>query len=357
MNTKALKDTLNLFQNIIKQEKLNIMSDLIEIYIDDNKMIHFGMTDKVTTIVYKNVLNDEKDIVMDNVVVQLSRLNSIVKLLDSESTYLYNKGDYVMVVSDRGKYKVETVVDENGNKFHLPLNMPTAKDKKEFFIDNAKEIVDRASTSIPEKNLSHPEFMRYACVKDKTVTTNVKSISIVDSALPFNELGADIVKHISMLPREKAYISMIDDGFRISSENIEIYEKTVINKNIFPSDVIVPFLEYKQFPHFSIMKKDFLNALKRSDFVRSIVDYPKVILTLSTDCVKLESTTGKTKEELNTSEIITDDSYTSCLLLDSAMKYTKLLDTGIITIYVNSGNYIVLEDLVGCYIISEVGRK
>ena len=149
MNTKTLKCTLNLFQNIIKQEKLSIMSDLIEIYIDSNKMIHFGMTDKVTTIVYKNVLNDEKDIVMDNVVVQLSRLNSIVKLLDSESTYLYNKGDYVMVVSDRGKYKVETVVDENGNKFNLPLNMPTAKDKKEFFIDNAKEIVDRASTSIP----------------------------------------------------------------------------------------------------------------------------------------------------------------------------------------------------------------
>ena len=105
MNTKALKDTLNLFQNIIKQEKLNIMSDLIEIYIDDNKMIHFGMTDKVTTIVYKNVLNDEKDIVMNNVVVQLSRLNSIVKLLDSESTYLYNKGDYVMVVSTEGSIK------------------------------------------------------------------------------------------------------------------------------------------------------------------------------------------------------------------------------------------------------------
>ena len=357
MNTKALKDTLNLFQNIIKQEKLNIMSDLIEIYIDDNKMIHFGMTDKVTTIVYKNVLNDEKDIVMDNVVVQLSRLNSIVKLLDSESTYLYNKGDYVMVVSDRGKYKVETVVDENGNKFNLPLNMPTAKDKKEFFIDNAKEIVDRASTSIPEKNLSHPEFMRYACVKDKTVTTNVKSISIVDSTLPFNELGADIVKHISMLPREKVYISMVEDGFRISSENIEIYDKTTTNKNLFPTDIILPFLGYKKFPHFSIMKKDFLNALKRSDFVRSIVDYPKVVLTLSADCVKLESTTGKTKEELNTTDIATDNTYTSYLLLDSVMKYTKLLDTGIINVYINSGNYIVLEDLVGCYVISEVERE
>lgn len=357
MNTKTLKSTLNLFQNIIKQDKLSIMSDLIEIYIDDNKLIHFGMTDKVTTVVYKNVLNDEKDIVMNNVVVQLSRLNSIIKLLDSEHTYLYNKGDYVMVVSDRGKYKVETIVDKNGAKFHLPLNMPIVKDKKEFFIDNAKEIVDRASSSIPDKNTLHPEFMRYACVKDKTVTTNAKSISIVDTTLPFDELDADIVKHISMLPREKVYISMIDGGFRISSENIEIYEKTITNKSIFPSDIIVPFLEYKQFPHFSIMKKDFLNALKRSDFVHSIVDYPKVMLTLSADCVKLESTTGKTKEELNTTDIVTDKVYISYLLLDSVIKYTKLLDTGIINVYVNSGKYIILEDLAGCYVVTETESK
>lgn len=357
MNTKTLKSTLNLFQNIIKQDKLNIMSDLIEIYIDENRMIHFGMTNKVTTVVYKNVLNDEKDIIMDNVVVQLSRLNSIVKLLDSESTYLYNKNDYIMIVSDRGKYKVETVVDEDGNKFHLPLNMPTNDNKNEFFIDNAKEIVDRASTSILDKNSLHYEFLRYACVKDKTVTTDIKTISIVDATLPFDELDVDIVKHISMLPREKVYISMVEDGFRISSENIEIYEKTTTNKNLFPTDIILPFLGYKQFPHFSIMKKDFLNALKRSDFVRSIVDYPKVILTLSPDCVRLESTTGKTKEELNTTDIATDNTYTSLLLLDSVMKYTKLLDTGIINVYINSGKYIVLEDLVGCYVISEVERE
>ena len=42
MNTKTLKSTLNLFQSIIKQDKLNVMSDLIEMHVDTNKVIHVG---------------------------------------------------------------------------------------------------------------------------------------------------------------------------------------------------------------------------------------------------------------------------------------------------------------------------
>ena len=124
MNTKTLKSTLNLFESIIKQDKLNVMSDLIEMYVDTNNVIYVGATNKKTTIVYKNVLNDEKDIPMNSITVQLSRLNSIVKLLENEHTYLYNKGDYLMIVSGKGKYRVETMFDENGDKIALPISMP-----------------------------------------------------------------------------------------------------------------------------------------------------------------------------------------------------------------------------------------
>ena len=40
-------------------------------------------------------------------------------------------------------------------------------------------------------------------------------------------------------------------------------------------------------------------------------------------------------------------------LLDKLMNYVKLLDVGLINIYMNEGKYVVLEDTVGCYIVSE----
>ena len=44
-------------------------------------------------------------------------------------------------------------------------------------------------------------------------------------------------------------------------------------------------------------------------------------------------------------------------LLDKLMKYVKLLDVGSINIYMNEGKYVVLEDTVGCYIVSESTEK
>lgn len=356
MNTKTLKSTLNLFQSIIKQDKLNVMSDLIEMQVDTNKVIHIGATNKKTTIVYKNILNDEKDVPMDSITVQLSRLNSIVKLLDDECTYLYNKGDYLMVVSGKGKYKVETMFDENGDKINLPLSMPENKDYVEFFVDNAKEIIGRGKGSIPEDMWSHPEFQRFVCVDGKTASTNAITISIINTKLPFNELNNEIVEHISKIPRNLVNISKVADGYRISTDNIEVYEKVTTTKDIFPKNILTPFFNYKDFPHFSVNKMSFLNALKRSDFIRNIIDYPRVNITLSKDGVLLESTTGQTKEEL---EVTTSTVSTvkGMFLLDKLMKYVKLLDVGSINIFMNEGKYIVLEDTVGCYIVSESTEK
>lgn len=352
MNTKTLKSTLNLFQSIIKQDKLNVMSDLIEMYVDTNKVIYIGATNKKTTLVYKNILNDEKDIPIDSITVQLSRLNSIVKLLENEHTYLYNKGDYLMIVSGKGKYRVETMFDENGDKIALPISMPENEDYVEFFVDNAKEIIGRGKCSIPEDMWSHPEFQRFVCVDGKTVSTNAQTISIINTKLPFNELNNEIVEHISKIPRNLVNISKVANGYRISTDNIEVYEKVTTTKDIFPKDILTPFFNYKDFPHFSVSKMSFLNALKRSDFIRNIIDYPKVNITLSKDSVLLESTTGQTKEELE-AETSTDNTAKGMFLLDKLMKYVKLLDVGSINIYMNEGKYIVLEDTVGCYIVSE----
>ena len=352
MNTKTLKSTLNLFQSVIKQDKLNVMSDLIEISVSENKLIKFGATNKKTTIVYKNVLNDEKDIPMDSITVQLSRLNSIVKLLENEHTYLYNKGDYLMIVSGKGKYRVETMFDENGDKIDLPLSMPDNNDCVEFFIDNAKEIIGRGKCSIPEDMWSHPEFQRFVCIDGKTVSTNAVTISIINTKLPFDELNNEIVEHISKIPRNLVNISKVVEGYRISTDNIEVYEKVTTAKDIFPKNILTPFFNYKDFPHFSVSKMSFLNALKRSDFIRNIIDYPKVNITLSKDGVLLESTTGQTKEELE-AETSTENTVKGMFLLDKLMKYVKLLDVGLINIYMNEGKYIVLEDTVGCYIVSE----
>ena len=356
MNTKTLKSTLSLFQSIVKLDKLNVMSDLISMYVDTNKVIHIGATNKKTTIVYKNVLNDEKDLPMDSITVQLSRLNSIVKLLDNECTYLYNKNDYLMIVSGKGKYRVETMFDENGDKIILPLSMPENNDYVEFFVDNAKEIISRGKCSIPEDMWSHPEFQRFVCVNGKAVSTNALTISIINTKLPFNELDNEIVEHISKIPRNLVDISKVVDGYRISAENIEVYEKVTTTKDIFPKNILTPFFNYKDFPHFSVSKMSFLNALKRSDFIRNIIDYPKVNITLSKDGVLLESTTGQTKEELEVT-VSTDNTVKGMFLLDKLMKYVKLLDVGSINIYMNEGKYIVLEDTVGCYIVSESAEK
>ena len=352
MNTKALKSTLNLFQSIIKQDKLNVMSDLIEMYVDTNKVIHIGATDKKTTLVYKNILNDEKDIPMSSITVQLSRFNSIVKLLDNDHTYLYNKGDYLTIVSGKGKYKVEAMFDENGDKIDLPLSMPENNEYVEFFVDNAKEIISRGKCSIPEDAWSHPEFQRFVCIDGKTVSTNAKTISIVNTKLPFNELGNEIIEHISKIPRNLVNISKVADGYRISTNNIEVYEKVVTTQDIFPKNIITPFFSHENFPHFSVDRMNFLNALKRSDFIRTIVDYPKVRITLNKDGVLLESTTGQTKEELE-AETSTKNTVKGVFLLDKMMQFVKLLDIGKINIYMNEGKYVVLEDAVGCYIVSE----
>ena len=96
----------------------------------------------------------------------------------------------------------------------------------------------------------------------------------------------------------------------------------------------------------------FLSALKRSDFIRNIIDYPKVNITLSKACVLLESTTRQTKEELE-AETSPENTVKGMFLLDKLMKYVKLLDVGSINVYMNKGKYIVLEATVGCYIVSE----
>ena len=356
MNTKTLKATLSLFQSIIKQDKLNVMSDLIEISVSENKLIQFGATNKKTAMVYKNVLNDEKDIPMSSITVQLSRFNSIVKLLDSDHTYLYNKSDYLMIVSGKGKYKVEAMFDENGDKIDLPLSMPENKDSVEFFVDNAKEIISRGKCSIPEDAWSHPEFQRFVCIDGKTVSTNAKTISIVNTKLPFNELNNEIIEHISKIPRNLVNISKVADGYRISTNNIEVYEKVVTTEDIFPKNIITPFFNYENFPHFSVDRMSFLNALKRSDFIRTIVDYPKVRITLGKDGVLLESTTGQTKEELET-ETSTENPVKGVFLLDNMMQFVKLLGIGKINIYMNEGKYVVLEDVTGCYVVSETTEK
>ena len=135
-----------------------------------------------------------------------------------------------------------------------------------------------------------------------------------------------------------------------------MYEKVTTTKDIFPKNILTPFFNYKDFPHFSVSKMSFLNALKRSDFIRNIIDYPKVNITLSKDGVLLESTTGQTKEELE-AETNTDSTVKGMFLLDNLMKYVKLLDVGSISIYMNEGKYIVIEDTVGCYIVSESTEK
>ena len=354
MDTKTLKSALNLFQSIIKQDKLNVMSDLAELYIDTNKVIHIGATNRKTTIVYKNVLNDENDIPLSNITVQISRLSSIVKLLDSCDTYLYNKGDYLMIVSGKGKYKVEAMFDENGQKINLPLSMPENNDYVEFFIDNAKEIINRGKCSIPEDMWSHPEFQRFACIDGKTVSTNAKTISIIDTKIPFNELNSEIIEHISKIPRNLVNISKVADGYRISTDNIEIYEKVVTTKDIFPRAMISPFFNYENFPMFKVDRTVFLNALKRSDFIKNAIEYPKITISLSNGRIVIENILGSTKEEI---EVSTDtkgkDIVKGTFLIDLLMKYVKLLDIGTITVYMNEGKYAVLEDAVGSYVFSE----
>lgn len=295
MKTSELKETCSVFTNMIKENKLRPITGFVEIYSKDG-VAHLGVTDNRTTVVA--TLNNKNDI--DNAVVSLHDLYKLVKLTTKSEVTITNKDKYIEFKGN-GKYKIPLQPDEMGNDIYLPLEMPAMGENiVEYDSKDFQLALERNKVGLFTED-SHDEFKLYYNKEGNLVTSDSVIVAYTRNInLPLGNIQAFVVEQLSNFDGTLKF-SEVDEGYRISYNNYEIY---MVNKlyDEFPIDMVEPFLEEEKsedmFPNKSRVNKNLLfTAIKRQDIFRTPYDGPSVIFVIEDDNIVIKNR-GKTVDEM-----------------------------------------------------------
>ena len=339
-----LKKVLETFTNIIKLDKIRPVTDLVEIYSKDG-YLHLGSTDNRTTIVAK-IENDNE---IDNAVLCLSNFCKIVKLTTKEEIILSHKGKYIEFKGN-GKYKIPIQTDEMGNDISLPLDMPDIGSNKESFQPNDfKRALERNKVGV-YKGDGHGELKLYYSNNGNLITTDsIVAVNTNNCVLPKGDIQAFIIEQLSSLPEDMT-LYYVDDGYVVETATYKVF---LANKlyDKFPYDMVAPFIDKNIFcgKEFEINKKEFIEAIKRQDVFKSILDIPSVIIEAKDNQLCIKNVNGTVEEPI---EVHTMASVNISLKISTEILLGVLKNMNEnITIHF-AENILGLSDEDGLYVIS-----
>lgn len=347
MKTKDLKEICSTLTNIIKNDKIRPITDLVEIYAKDGTA-HFGCTDNRTTIIA--TIKEEYDI--DNAVISLTSLYNLVKLTSREDISIINKGKYIEF-NGNGKYKIPIQLDEMGNELYLSLEMPDNIDYTVYKVKDFKNIFDRNKVGLFTGE-GHNEFTLYHIKGNTAVTSDsIVVASTKDINLPQGDIQNFVVEQLSCLKNNEIKFSVVDNNYRISTDNFEIY---MINKvyDRFPIEIVEPFLvnpcdNNDLFCNsFHVEKRDIIDSVKRQHIFKSPFDIPSIIFEVLDGDVYLKNVQDTSNEKLDV-----EYCFKNIKVKISTEVFLNVIKNMNDNIKIYLGNQAIsLEDAIGFYIIA-----
>lgn len=349
MKTSELKEVCSVFTGVIKNDKIRPITDLVEIYAKDG-IARIGSTDRRTTIVATLEENDN----IDNAVISLSSLYKLLKLTTKGTISIKNKGNYVEFVGN-GKYKIPIQLDEVGNEINLPLDMPKIGDVISYNIEDWKKVQCRNSVGLFTGD-DHDEFKLYYVENDYVVTSDSAVIVKTNNIkLPNGDIQSFIVDQLSCFNNREIKFSNVDNGYRMSIDNFELYMRNKLYYN-FPIDIVRPFLinpnQNDLFcGSFVVRTKYIKDAVKRQHIFKNPFSAPSILFDIIDSRIYIKNKDESVIEELEEVHDVNFNCSINILVSTSLfLDVVKNVEESI-CVYVGK-RAICLEDSQGFYIIA-----
>ena len=348
VNVVELKEVCNTLTNFVPFVSVRPLTDLVAL-ATQNGYLYLAHTDKDNaTIIGKVKCSTE----IKPTVVSLSKLFSLVKLTTKETVKLTRKDDYVEFKGN-GIYKIRIQLDEMGNEFALPINIPNKPTTMHTITTkDIHSIFTRCSFLIDENNM--PEMLcTYYSDGIRTVTTNSIAVASINHNLGITEINPRMMKSLMAIPNDFE-IGAVDCGYRIANDTYSAVYR-VENSDTFPKDIVIPFITDMARYRCSVNvdKKALLDSLKRELVFKNSFEPLISYLTFNSNCVKLENKEKDFFEEIpcngtaNGRHIVVDT--------ERLINIAKHLDDNIV-IYIGDVA-ICLEDSLGKYVLASADEK
>ena len=264
MQTKELLDICTVLTSVVKLNPVKPLTELCEFYAVDG-IFHIGMTDGIIRV----VATLPTDIEIPNAVINIRRLQELLKLTSKSEISLTHKGDYISFKGN-GRYKLNIMLDECGNDIHIKLKMPELPSEYTIGLpSDYKKMLDRNKITLAEDS-AMPMLQRYGCINGKVVTTNSETISATTiNGMCYEQMFSALVTQLAQLPDEFKW-AKINGGLRISCQNFELYSMIGCPDD-FPIPVVTTVLNADTTCKLKVNQSDLLDALKRLAVFKSAV--------------------------------------------------------------------------------------
>ena len=343
MKTAKLKEICDVLSDFVQYVAIRPITDLVGL-VTKGGMLYIGHTDKDNAYIVATV---ECDTEVPSTVVKLSDISKIIKATTVDEISICGKDDY-LELKGNGKYKIPIQLDENGDKFSIPIHMPSMGEP--IHVKDIKKLYKRNDVFVDKKDTLPKEFVCYYCDGEHTVTTNNIVVACTNGKLPMTEMNPNMMKSLIALPKEFD-ISSVDGGYRIECDCYRAYYKT--SKEVtFPADMVIGLVNnFDAYTDFvNVEKKNLFDSIKRQDIFKSKISTPLIYLTFKDNSITIENKQGTFYEEIpcdgngNSVKIITST--------ENLLKILRLMEDDI-TIGLSS-KFMSLEDTCGKYIIANM---
>lgn len=344
LKTKALQDVLGTLTNMIKYVNIKPITNLVEIYADNNGC-HIGATDNITKII-GTIHNVEEPI--DNFVVNLQDLYKLVKLTTKEEIEIKKNKDHI-IFKGNGKYKIPIQFDEVGNEICLPLILVKFTDDVQLFqLEYAKKVQKFQEFALCTDKI-HSELCKYGTINNHVVATNSLIMSVSNYLLPMDETNDLVIKQICKLPFDTMSYCVSNSILRFDNASDDItYDGQIYMEQYkdFPVAMIAPFLEKNMYnTEIELETKELESILKRLDIFENAFKVP---------CVYFEDNKiynkDKTIEEVINGEVKQKGDVNVVIKIEQLLNVLRRMDAQI-TLYLGT-NAIKVQDTEKYYIIS-----
>lgn len=349
LKTKLLQDVLGTLTNMIKYVNIKPITNLVEIYADNNGC-HIGATDNITKII-GTIYNVEEPI--DNFVVNLQDLYKLVKLTTKEEIEIKKEKDHI-ILKGNGKYKIPIQFDEVGNEIKLPLPLVKFTDEVQLFqLENIKKVQKLQEFALC-KDTNHSELCKYGTIDNKTIATDSFVMSVSNYSLPLNEMNNNVVAQLCKLPFEVISYCVSNSILRFDTKNDNIiYDGQIYMEQTkeFPSSMIAPILGADMYNTIiDINTKELEDIIKRLNIFQGAFNVP---------CVYFEDNKiynkDKTIEEIISGEVKQKGDVNVVIKIEQLLNVLRRMDAQI-TLYLGK-TAIKVQDTEKYYIISAMDNK
>lgn len=310
LKTKKLQEMTQRAMKGASNNKILPLTGMLAISLKNN-VLTLATTD------FSNYLEIREDKVEGEdfyVVVQADIFSKLVGKLSTEEVSLDVQGN-VLVVKANGQYKLELPADEDGSLVQFP-NYRKVIEKPAYTVklNTLKSILTANKASVAQ-DLTVPALTGYY-IDANGVLTSDSFTACYNKVTGLNEafmLPSQVVELFNVLSDEDVSIQVGEADAIISTNDVVIYGKTLLEKENYPVKEINDYLETPFVSECTLAKDALLSVLERMILFVGTYDKNEVYLTFAEDGIVIESKKGTGKERLNYTGSKNFQPYTCCI--------------------------------------------